>query len=202
MTRQQSDSAVYWCDSRANKTLQRPSKHLKTRDEWFLERKLQKYHKHTDASSLLSLEIASLSSSNVHGMILREERAREKNCTTQKQQHWVTTGGDLCCRSDALCWRYKLRARNTKNCIYGNVDNRLLTKSEGTMWTKKSRERSSSLSRATRHNDIIFRDIVSAREGALWWWWKIQNINCRWSAPTTEPENIYAYCTKSAEQLK
>lgn len=111
-----------------------------------LKENYKKYHKHTDGSSLLSLGIASLSSSNVHGMILREERAREReNCTTQKQQHWVTTGGGLCCRSDALCWRYMLRARNTqKNCIYGNVDDRLLTKSEGTMWTKKSRERSSS----------------------------------------------------------
>lgn len=169
-----------------------------------LKENYKKYHKHTDGSSLLSLGIASLSSSNVHGMILREERAREReNCTTQKQQHWVTTGGGLCCRSDALCWRYMLRARNTQKKLYiWECRRSALDKIRGNDVNEKKvvsdRRR---LSSATRHNDI-FRDIVSAREGALWWWRKIQNINCRWSAPTTEPENIYAYCTKSAEQLK
>lgn len=127
----------------------------------------------------------------------REKIVQHKNNSTESQlgeayaAALMRYAGDICCGPETQKKLYIWECRRSAlDKIRGNDVNEKKVVSD--------RRR---LSSATRHNDI-FRDIVSAREGALWWWRKIQNINCRWSAPTTEPENIYAYCTKSAEQLK
>lgn len=63
----------------------------------------------------------------------REKIVQHKNNSTESQlgeayaAALMRYAGDICCGPET----------QKKNCIYGNVDDRLLTKSEGTMWTKK-----------------------------------------------------------------